>query len=586
MRSSLTARTFARQAGAFFFAPRSPVHRSIRRNTIEGDGMSPSRRVWSGAGLSFALVWLSIVVLSGRAAAQSSPFYDDAVRSAGLFSEDLDRSPALQGMGRLTLVGEDPHHRLTLWDFARNPAGVWSSDSTSTLDLRPGAVGGSDVATLSGASPGAVRESFAARGATTGFEGWRRDGPIAYGAIGSLGSLRTDVPYNDDLERRLNYSGPWVTPVISGRVPYVSSGRTRYALSLHVGSESVDAKYLKIVDNAAGQFISLNSEMVNPPNVFLPESYSVRELGGGVSVSQVFASWLTAALGYDGVGVQIDGDSPDKRNSSQTHEMRPYNTGQATFVGRMGRNLEWAADGKAWTSSSETAWNFTISAGQGSEPLNGRGKYQTRDERGSAMHTRALYHAGRFDIGADLGTNYRKVTVLPPAIDDRTSFNYFINTVYYRLGADSLMLPDSVSRSVTQLNAWQAGGGVAMRLGGRGGRVGIEYHYVKQRYNTEALGAGPQQVAWDIRSGAEYRVADALMGRLGYQYRRNDEDTYTYGNDQLAQLATLGVSVSPQHASWVFDLSYGLQFLSLVDWDPLEPHGSRQMLTSQVHWSF
>ena len=548
--------------------------------------MSPTRRVWSGAGVSLALVWLSTVSLPGLAAGQSSPFYDDAIRSAGLFSDDLERSPALQAMGRLALVGEDPHHRLTLWDFARNPAGIGTSDSTSTMDIRPSAVGASDVASLSGGSPGAVRESFAARGAGAGFEAWRRDGPITYGAIGNLTSLRTDVPYNDDFERRLSYSGPWVTPVISGRVPYVRSGRTRYALSLHVGQESVDAKYLKVVDNAAGQFISLNSELVSPPNIFLPESYSVRQMGGGVAVSQEFASWLTGAIGYDGVGVNIDGNSPDKRNSSQSHELRPYNTGQATFVGRFGRALEWAADGRAWRSNSETAWNFTISAGQGTEPLSGRGKYQTREEQGSAMHARALYHAGRFEIGADLGTNYRKVTILPPAIDDYTSFNYFLNRVYYRLGADSLMLPDSVSRSVTQLNAWQAGGGVAMKLGGRGGRVGVEYHYAKQRFNTEALGPGPQRIAWDVRSGMEYRMSDGLMGRLGYQYRRNDEDTYTYGNDERAQLATFGVGVSPQHASWVFDLSYGLQWLSVVDWNPLEPHGSRQMLTSQVHWSF
>jgi hypothetical protein len=552
--------------------------------------MSLSRRVRTSARLTLALAWLSTALLApATSSAQSSPFYDDAVRSAGLFTEGLERSPALQAQGRLTLVGDDPHHRLTLWDFARNPTGVWSADSTSTLDMRPGAVGGSDVATLSGGNPGAVRESFAATGGTFGFEGWRRDGPIAYGAIGNLGSLRTDVPYNDDVERRLNYSGPWVTPIISGRVPYMNSGHTRYSLSLHVGQESVDARYLKIVDNAAGEWISLNSELVTSPNVFLPESYSVRELGGGVAVSQQFASWLTGAIGYDGVGARIDGNSPDKRNSSQTHELRPYNTGQATLVGKLGHSIDWAADGRAWKANSETAWNFTISAGQGSEPLAGRGKYQTREEEGSTMHTRALMHAGRFEIGADVGTNYRKVTVLPPAINDRTSFNYFLNTVYYRLGADSLMLPDSVTRSVTQLNALQAGGGVAMLLGKpgtRGGRVGVEYHYARQKMSTEALGPGPQQLAWDIRSGLEYPLSDGLLGRLGYQYRNNDEDSYTYGNQEKSQLATFGVAVGPQRASWVFDLSYGLQWLSLTDWNPLEPHGSRQMLSSQIHWSF
>lgn len=547
--------------------------------------MSLSRRIRTSAALELTLVSLLCIAHPVRVLAQASPFYDDAVRASGFDPQGLARSPSLQGMGRLTLVGNDPHNRLTLWDFAQNPTGVGTSDSTSTLDLRPGYAGASDVQTLSGGTPGEVRESFAARGGVLGFEAWRRQ-RTTYGAIGNLAGLQTDQPYNDDIEHRLNYSGPWVAPVISGPMPYVHSGRTRYALSLYAGHESVDARYLKIIDNAAGQWISLNSELVTPPNIFLPESYNVRQLGGGVAVSQQFASWLTGAFGYQGVGVKIDGDSPEKRNVSQTHELRPYNTGQATFVGRIGRNLEWASDGRLWNAASEAAWNFTLSAGQGADPLNGRGKYQTRDEHGSSMHTRARYHAGRFDIGADVGTHYSKVQILPPAVNDYTSFNYFLNTVYYRQGADSLMLPDSVARSVTQINAWNAGGGIAMHLGRQRGLVGLEYHYVRQKVFTEALGAGPQQIAWDVRTGLDYQLAEGLNGRLGYQYQRNDEDTYTYGNDGRAQLATFGVGLAPAHASWVFDLSYGIQWRSLVDWNPLEPHGSRQLLTSQVHWAF
>ena len=490
-------------------------------------------------------------------------------------------------MGRLSLVGDDPHHRLTLWDFAGNPAGVWNSglglDPRSAARCRQRERCRYHLGRQFRRGARVVRGAAAARWDS---KAWRRDGPIAYGAIGNLGSLRVDNPYDDTVERRLGYSGPWASPVISGRMPFVSSGNTRYALSMHWGRETVDARYLKIVDNADGQWISLNSDLVTPPNIILPESYDTHELGGGVAVSQQFGHSLTAALAYDGVAVDIQGNSPDKRNSSQTHEQRPYNTGQATFVGRIGHSFEWGADGRAWNSASETDWNFTISAGQGSDPLSGRGKYQTREENGSNMHTRALYHLGRFDIGADIGTDYRKVKVLPPASYDNTSFNYFLNTVYYRTGADSLMLPDSVSRSVTQINAWNAGGGLAMRLGGRSGRVGIEYHYARQKYNTEASGPGPQQIAWDVRTGLNYPLSEGMSGRLGYQYRLNDEDTYTYGNDGKAQLATFGVAVSPEHASWVFDLSYGVQWLSLVDWDPTEPHGSRQMLTSQIHWSF
>src|ERR1700751_4263488 len=57
------------------------------------------------------------------------PFYSDP--------NPLWRSPALIGMGKLTL-GDDPNNQLTLWDFARNPAGIVESDSGSTIQLRPG----------------------------------------------------------------------------------------------------------------------------------------------------------------------------------------------------------------------------------------------------------------------------------------------------------------------------------------------------------------------------------------------------------------------------------------------------------------
>ena len=125
---------------------------------------------------------------------------------------------------------------------------------------------------------------------------------------------------------------------------------------------------MKIVDNAAGQFISLNSELVTSPNVFLPESYSVRQMGGGFAVSQQFGSSLTGAIGYDGVGMDISGNSPDKRNSSQTQRTaslqhrpgdvrRPRGHARSSGARMAGRGAR----------TPRPSWNFTISAGQGTD---------------------------------------------------------------------------------------------------------------------------------------------------------------------------------------------------------------------------
>ncbi|MBI1799953.1 MAG: hypothetical protein HYR73_09760, partial [Candidatus Eisenbacteria bacterium] len=133
------------------------------------------------------LLIVATVGISSSSLAQYSAFALGARQSAGFALDPLGRSPGLAGMGRLTVVGEDPHYRITLWDLAGNPTGVLGADSASTLDVRPGAIGASDVSNPNGSS--LERETFSARGSELGFEAWRRQRRIAYGAIGTFGHL-------------------------------------------------------------------------------------------------------------------------------------------------------------------------------------------------------------------------------------------------------------------------------------------------------------------------------------------------------------------------------------------------------------
>jgi hypothetical protein len=544
--------------------------------------MSPSRRVRLSA-IACLFVTFSMAA-AAPAGAQFSPFADDALRAADLGTDPLTRSPGLAGMGRLTFVGSDPHHRITLWDFAGNPTGVSEADSSSTLDLRPGAGGASDVNDLLGTSQ--VRQTFAAHGTEVGYEAWKRQGDLAYGAIGNLGSAQVDRPFSDDVEHRRTLSAPWAMPVLNGVLPFTHSGRTRYALDIQWGEERVDSKYLAIIHNAGGDFISHDSEELDAPNVLLPQSYDVRQIGGGAALSHVFGSALTAAARYEGVAVRIHGDDQGKRNDAHTSELRPYNIGEATLIGHVGSHIDWGVDGRGWRSTSEESWAFTISAGQGVAPLTGRGKLLEREEEGSSMRTRLLWHGGAFDFGGGINTNYQKVTTTPPSVDDRSSFNYFLNTVFATSTADSISLADSVVADVAKLHAWDGGLGLAWHLPGRRGIAGIEYHRSREILDSETGGQGPRPISWDVRTGIEFGMTAALEGRAGYQFRWFDLDDFTHGNEYRSHLGTVGVGLHPPRSIWTLDLSYGVSSVRADFGDPTEPRGTRQQFVSQVHWAF
>jgi hypothetical protein len=545
---------------------------------------------------------LIVVTLAAPARAQ---FYDEARRSVGFSLDGIERSPRLVGMGQLTYVGDDPHTAITLWDFAANPLGILQADSTNTIELYPGTSSLSDMEDLAGTPPEVFeRQSAAARESRLAYEVWRRmAGRSAYGFAGDVAQLRRDELFSGTVERRSSLSQPTIMPVMTGRLPFVKTNRWLYSVRLFYSGEHSLDQYRGLAQNGQGEYIDQNGTELGPPEFFTPTDYSVRSSGGGLGLAYDLGRTFKAAVAVDGVQNEIKASSDGPRRSSRIHESRPYGTGQLTLVGGLGSALEWGVDGRGWRSHSIPGWDFSVSAGIGTEPLVGRGELLDREEEGTALRTRLRWTYGRFELGGGLSTGYRKITITPPDLGNLTSFNYFRDILIYRQNADSLALPDSVSASESSERTWEAGVGLTMRMPGQRGMWGVEFH--RRRGITDQLlsdqvpgssGAtalaprfaahGPLHRSWDVRTGLEYRCTSVMTGRMGYMYRWDDRDAYTEQNEYLGHSMTLGLGLKPAGATWTFDVGYAVAWQRADFGSPAALRGSRQQLVSLVRWAF
>ena len=529
---------------------------------------------------AFRRASLLVILAAVPASPAWAQFYDAARQALDLSTDPIGRSPRLLSLGRFTWIGDDPHYRITLWDFAANPVGVALDDTNSTIDLRPAGATESSVHD----NLGFQRQDLAAHEARLGYEFWRRVGATAYGMVGNVGSLRYDQPYSSIVERRTTVSQPSGMPVLAGRLPYTSSGQWLYAVRAIVSTESNVDEFRLFTFTGQGQFIDKDGTTVDPPDAFTPTDFSVQTFGGGAAVAWRPGPSLTASIGADGLNERINGTNHGDRHEAGTSERRPYTLGQATLVGRVGKHFEWGVDGRGWTSASEQRWVFTISAGIGFDPLTGRGKLLDREEKGNALRTRVRWTAGPFELGGGLTTGYRRVGITPPLTSDPTSFNRFLYTVNQRQGADSLVLVDSVSALQSREHAVEGGVGAAWHL--RRGLVGVEFHDGRSVLDQTTSGHGPKATSWDVRTGGELEVTPVLAARGGYRYRSYDRDALTAGHKYLSHTMSLGAGVQPVGAHWVLDGGYEVEWFRADFGDPAEPRGSRQQVALQMSWRF
>lgn len=539
--------------------------------------MSPSRVRSSVLGfVSIAVLWCGI------AGAQT---IDETRRALDLAPDPIARSPRMLGMGRLSLVMDASHNRITMWDFAGNPTGIAESESTSTFDLRPGTAARSDLQDFVSGATTRERQSLALREMRVGYEGWRRAGGTAYGAIGSFTRLRHDEPYDSELERRSEHVRPSLMPVLTGPMPFLMVDRMRYALRVQYAYETTADAYKKIVRNGVGDYIDLDGTEVDPPDFFEPDEYEQTGLGIGAAMSYRAGDPLTAAIGIDYISNDIESINEGFRHRTEYTEDRPYTTGQASLIGRYGP-IEYGADGRLWRSSSEQRWAFTISQGTGGNPVAARGKLLERREEGGALRTRVRAVFGNFEFGVGHTTYYRSVEHIAPSLFDTTSFNWFRNRLFERTAADSILLPDSVIANEIEQRVWDVGGGVAWHTSDGRLTVGSEFHTSQDLLQSTVTGLGPKRTGWQVRTGAEWWALPHLALRGGYVYRWDDLDDYRESNEFITNGVSVGLGLWPTGAVWKMDLGYLVEWSEADFGDPGLPRGNRQNLAIQFGWAF
>jgi hypothetical protein len=579
--------------------------------------MSPSRALLTSA------LWVACSVGSFLVApSATAQIYDAARGSIDLAGDPLRRSPRLLGMGRLTLA-DDRHNRITLWDFAADPAGILDADSTSTLLLWPATASQSGVHDRVD-GPG-QREALAAREVRTDYELWRRTENNAYGFSGDLANLRLDRPFDDDTEQRGRFWGPRVVGVLNGRMPHFRPERTRFAIHVRYVSEIDEESYRSLYRNGSGEYIGKSpGTEEDPPDFFAPEEVRGSTVGAGAGISYRFGylsvpeatEWAGLTTLVASIGGDISSSRLETENSSALHfagtgEDRPYYTGHASLIGALGSHFEWGATGRVWTSSTQDDWVFTIQTGI-AQTRSGRGLLLTRDEDGREGRARVRWVGGPLELGASSRVAFQAVTSTPPDTNDQSSLNSFLNFVVNRFGVSS-GLPDSVVGNHSEDRYWDFALGGSWRLPRNRGIVGVEFHKIQDRLQRELLGTfrlrgtvvepdgtersviepdwrerveGPFRKVWDVRGGLEFACTKVLKARLGYIYRSDDRDESTLQNEYLSHTVTGGLGLTPQGSVWSVEAGYAIEWLQPDFVDPLVSRESRQMLALQVGWWF
>ncbi len=546
--------------------------------------MGPRLRVLIGAWVLAALT----LVAAGPVRAQ---FYEDARRSLDLSPDPAERSPRMLGMGRLSYVIDDVHHRSDVWEFSGNPAGLLDSDSLSTLELYPATSAANrvhdDIAT------GGAREQqeFALREVRLGYEGWHRaPGETAFGLIGDFGRLRTDLPASAATERRQQFSVPNTAVVLAGRLSSLAPDRLRYGVQVHHHYQTSEQKYRAIVSMPTGDYIDKDGVTLTPPDLLTPLDFSIRSLGFTTGALYTFAPSAKLGADFDYTSNAIEGLNEGARNSSEVQSDRTYRTGAGTLSGRVTLPGEASADYIAeyarWgTGRTDERWFITLSRGTGQTPFSGRGQLQSRSEKGNTLRTRIQVTRGPITLGFAASRLERTIHFRPPP-DDPNAFNVFLRMLAGRPEVDSLVLPDSVVANDSKETRDEFGGGIAVRLPWRSSTVGVEYRQDEGELKQTRSGDGPQPRVREIRIGAEAAATRVLVVRAGYNDRSEDQDRLTRGSEFVVRTVSTGFALHPPQSAWTIETGYGVGWGRADFGDPTRIRSSRQQGIFRLRWGF
>lgn len=542
-------------------------------------GFSP--RVLRNAMLS--MMCLMALGLARPALAQN----ETALQGLGYLVDPVARSPRLLGMGQLKLV-EGRHNSLALWDFAGNPTGIAEAESVSTFEYRPMVHSGTVFGDVPAGAPLKERQELGTHQADNVFETWHRaPGAAAYGLVADLSKVQVDRTFDPLTEQRDRSSVPAIGGAVNGRVPWVHSTRFDYALRGQFGNTAQDRGYYEIFHLPQGDYLGKKTATVEAPDLFTPNHDEITNLYYGAAVSMRVTKDIRAAIGYDRMLAKWRSTLEGLRSTSKLDEDRPFDTGQATLVGRLGPHLEWAADGRAWHVASEQFFFWTVSAGATTAPLAGSGKRLDRDLKGTSLNTQARWTSGAFEFGAGFGTEFKREIITPwypTASGDQGGFNDFLDDVAVRVGADTLLLPARVTASQVEERSTSVLAGGSWQLPGRRGLVGVEFERLSTKFNQLGFAPGPSPRRWDVRAGGEYHVSPAFLARAGWNYGIHDQDDLTADNGYRSTVATLGLGLQPPGARWSADLAFAFEWLRPDFVDGANTRGDGRRIALQLRW--
>ncbi|MBI3539860.1 MAG: hypothetical protein HY076_06270, partial [Candidatus Eisenbacteria bacterium] len=369
---------------------------------------------------------------------------------------------------------------------------------------------------------------------------------------------------------------------------WVSGNRLSYAIRLAYTLEVEDRGYFDFFSIPQGDYIGRRTDEVPAPDTFTPDHNEATTLTGGIGLSYKVTGTITAAAMVHHSRSVIKSRNIALRSESHVNEERPVDLGEFGLHGTLGKHIEWIADGQGWSSHSEEFFIWTVSAGATQAPLAGSGKMLDRDAEGTALRTRARWTSGTLQIDAGFNTSYsRTITTpwYPPAGALLAGFNDFLDQVGFRTNADSLALPARIVNGRIEARGYEYSGGFSWRSPWRHALIGAEFHSRRTRYAQPSY-TGPVPKGWDVRGGAEVRLAPTVLGRLGYVVGYDDADDLSAANTFLRRTATFGLGFQPAGSRWSADLGYAFQWVDPDFGDPSRARGSQQELALQLRWPF
>jgi hypothetical protein len=224
-----------------------------------------------------------------------------------------------------------------------------------------------------------------------------------------------------------------------------------------------------------------------------------------------------------------------------------------------------------------------VSAGTAVAPLAGRGRVLERKEEGGTGELRARWTSGSLEIGVSAIGEDRVIDFVAPAIDDRTSFNYFRNRVYNTPGADTLSLPDSITTQRTEDRSWAGTIGASWTF--KRVLLALEGRRDFREHENTLSDLGPRVEGFDVRSGIEYHATDRLALRGGYGYRWEDTDEQTQMTEYRGYELTAGLGIEAASKRWGVDLAFGHGWAFADYGSPQEPRGVGQRFSTRIRWA-